>query len=237
MPTPKKGPRFGARPAHQRLIMANLASSLFEAGYDRHHRAAAKALRPYAENLITKAKKGGVHQRRQVDRAIHDQDVTHKLFAEIGPRYRDRNGRLPADPEARPASRRQRAHGAHRTGVTQLPLSGAGDEHVGDRVLKLVGRVRRHRLPRVRRATRAAHRRRRVARSARTDRCGATTSRSPAPDAPTPACTRGARWCRADRRRSTSMSAGSRTRSRVSSVPRSWCATPTVVDGPFDARR
>ena len=52
----------------------------------------AKMLRPYAEHLITKAKKGGVHQRRQVIAKIHDQNVTHKLFAEIGPRYTDRNG-------------------------------------------------------------------------------------------------------------------------------------------------
>ena len=92
MPTPKKGPRFGRDPAHQRLIMANLAATLFEAGRDHHHRATAKVLRPYAERLITKAKKGGVHQRRQVIAKIHDQDATHKLFAEIAPRYRDRPG-------------------------------------------------------------------------------------------------------------------------------------------------
>ena len=66
MPTPKKGPRFGRDPAHQRLIMANMASSLFEAGYLVTTVAKAKALRPYAEHLITKAKVGGVHQRRQV---------------------------------------------------------------------------------------------------------------------------------------------------------------------------
>ena len=92
MPTPKKGPRFGRDPAHQRLIMANMAASLFEAGYVVTTVAKAKALRPYAEHLITKARSGGVHQRRQVIATIHDQDVTHKLFAEIGPRYRDRPG-------------------------------------------------------------------------------------------------------------------------------------------------
>ena len=75
MATPRKGPRLGRDPAHQRLALANLAASLFE-----------------AEHIITKAKKGGVHQRRQVIATIHDQDVTHKLFAEIGPRYRDRPG-------------------------------------------------------------------------------------------------------------------------------------------------
>ena len=92
MPAPKKGPRFGRDPAHQRLIMANLAAHLFEAGAIETTLPRAKALRPYAEQLITKAKKGGVHQRRQVIAKIHDTDVTHKLFAEIGPRYTDRNG-------------------------------------------------------------------------------------------------------------------------------------------------
>ncbi|GMU79313.1 MAG: hypothetical protein AMXMBFR46_21060 [Acidimicrobiia bacterium] len=92
MPTPKKGPRFGRDPAHQRLIMANLAASLFAAEAIVTTEAKAKALRPYAEKLITKAKKGGVHERRQVIARIHDQDVTHKLFADIAPRYQDRPG-------------------------------------------------------------------------------------------------------------------------------------------------
>ena len=92
MPTPKKGPRFGRDPAHQRLIMANLAASLFAAEAIVTTEAKAKVLRPYAEKLITKAKKGGVHERRQVIAKIHDQDATHKLFAEIAPRYADRPG-------------------------------------------------------------------------------------------------------------------------------------------------
>jgi len=92
MPAPKKGPRFGRDPAHQRLIMANLAAHLFEAGHITTTVPRAKALRPYAERLITKAKRGGVHQRRQVIARIHDQSVTHKLFAEIAPRYADRSG-------------------------------------------------------------------------------------------------------------------------------------------------
>ena len=92
MPTPKKGPRVGRDPAHQRLILANLAAHLFEAGYLVTTVSRAKLLRPYAEHLITKAKVGGVHQRRQVISTIHDQSVTHKLFVEIGPRYTDRNG-------------------------------------------------------------------------------------------------------------------------------------------------
>lgn len=92
MPTPKKGPRFGRDPAHARLIMSNLAASLFAAEAIVTTQAKAKALRPYAEKLITKAKKGGVHRQRQVVATIHDKDVASKLFNDIGPRYVDRNG-------------------------------------------------------------------------------------------------------------------------------------------------
>ena len=92
MPTPKKGPRFGGSPTHQKHMMANLAASLFEAGAITTTLPKAKALRPYAEKLITKAKKGGVHRHRLVVAQIHDKGVAHKLFDEIGPRYRDRNG-------------------------------------------------------------------------------------------------------------------------------------------------
>jgi large subunit ribosomal protein L17 len=92
MPTPKKGPRFGRDPAHQRLIMANLAAHLFEAGAITTTVAKAKALRPYAEKLITKAKGGSVHQHRLVVARMHDKQAAHKLFAEIAPRYADRNG-------------------------------------------------------------------------------------------------------------------------------------------------
>ena len=92
MPAPKKGPRFGRDPAHQRLIMANLAAHLFEAGAITTTVAKAKALRPYAEKLITKAKGGSVHQQRVVVARMHDKQVAHKLFAEIAPRYADRNG-------------------------------------------------------------------------------------------------------------------------------------------------
>ena len=92
MPTPKKGHRFGGSPSHQKAMMANLASSLFIAEAITTTEAKAKTLRPYAEKLITKAKKGGVHDRRQVIATIHDQDVTHKLFADIAPRYTNRPG-------------------------------------------------------------------------------------------------------------------------------------------------
>lgn len=92
MPIPKKGPHFGRDPAHHRLILANLAASLFEAGAITTTVAKAKVLRPYAERLITKAKHGGVHQQRLVVARIHDKTATHRLFTEIAPRYADRNG-------------------------------------------------------------------------------------------------------------------------------------------------
>jgi large subunit ribosomal protein L17 len=92
MPAPRKGPRFGGSPAHQRLMMANLAAHLFASEAIVTTVPRAKALRPYAERLITKAKKGGVHQHRQVVAKLHDKDIAHKLFSEIGPRYADRNG-------------------------------------------------------------------------------------------------------------------------------------------------
>ena len=92
MPAPRKGPRLGKDPAHQRLMLANLAASLFEAEHLVTTETKAKALRPVAEKVITKAKKGGVHRQRQVVSTIHDTNATHKLFAEIAPRYADRNG-------------------------------------------------------------------------------------------------------------------------------------------------
>ena len=92
MPAPKKGPRFGRDPAHHRLMMANLAAQLFREEAIVTTVAKAKALRPYAERLITKAKKGGVHPQRRVVATIHNKDVAHKLFSDIGPRYVDRNG-------------------------------------------------------------------------------------------------------------------------------------------------
>jgi large subunit ribosomal protein L17 len=73
-------------------MMANLAASLFEAGAITTTQAKAKALRPYAERLITKAKKGGVHQQRQVVARMHDKDAAHRLFTEIAPRYAERSG-------------------------------------------------------------------------------------------------------------------------------------------------
>jgi large subunit ribosomal protein L17 len=92
MPQPKKGPRLGSNPKHQRLMLGGLALSLFEHGRITTTEAKAKALRPFAEKLITKAKEGGVHERRQVLADIEDRDVVHKLFSEIAPAFADRNG-------------------------------------------------------------------------------------------------------------------------------------------------
>lgn len=92
MPQPKKGPALGSNPSHQRLMLRNLARSLFEHERVKTTEAKARLLRPYAEHLITKAKKGGVHDRRQVLSAIADRGVVHKLFADIGPRFASRNG-------------------------------------------------------------------------------------------------------------------------------------------------
>ncbi len=92
MPTPAKGPRMGGSPAHERLMLANLATSLFEHGRITTTLAKAKRLRPYAEHLITFGKRGDLHARRQVLKRLNDKSVVHTLFAEIGPRYADRPG-------------------------------------------------------------------------------------------------------------------------------------------------
>ncbi|GDY29321.1 50S ribosomal protein L17 [Gandjariella thermophila] len=92
MPTPTKGPRLGGSPAHQRLMLANLATSLFTHGRIRTTEAKARRLRPFAERLITKAKRGDLHNRREIQKVIRDKDVVHKLIAEIGPFFSDRNG-------------------------------------------------------------------------------------------------------------------------------------------------
>ncbi|WP_375480606.1 50S ribosomal protein L17 [uncultured Jatrophihabitans sp.] len=92
MPTPTKGARFGGSPAHERLMLANLATSLFEHDRITTTEAKAKRLRPLAERLITFAKRGDLHARRQVLTVIRDKDVVHKLFAEIGPKFATRPG-------------------------------------------------------------------------------------------------------------------------------------------------
>jgi large subunit ribosomal protein L17 len=92
MPKPTKGPRLGGSSSHQKALLANLATSLFEHGRIKTTEPKARALRPYAEKLITHAKKGTLHNRREVLKKIRDKDVVHALFAEIGPFFADRNG-------------------------------------------------------------------------------------------------------------------------------------------------
>ena len=92
--TPRKGRRFGGDAAHEKAMMGNLVASLVAAYPEpiKTTEAKAKALRPIAEKVITKAVKGGVHNQRQVVAFIRDKDMAHKLFSEIGPAYADRPG-------------------------------------------------------------------------------------------------------------------------------------------------
>jgi large subunit ribosomal protein L17 len=92
MPTPTKGPRLGGGPAHEKLLIANLARALFSEGRIRTTEAKAKRLRPQAERLITFAKRGDVASRRQVLTVVRDKAVVHTLFAEIAPRFANRQG-------------------------------------------------------------------------------------------------------------------------------------------------
>jgi large subunit ribosomal protein L17 len=92
MPQPTKGPRLGGSPAHQRLILANLATALFQHRKITTTEAKARRLRPYAERLITKAKKGDLHNIREIGKVIRDKDVIHALVHEIGPFFADRQG-------------------------------------------------------------------------------------------------------------------------------------------------
>jgi large subunit ribosomal protein L17 len=92
MPQPTKGARLGGSPAHQRLILANLATSLFQHGKITTTAAKAKRLRPYAERLITKAKRGDLHNRREIQKLIRDRETVHRLMHEIGPFFADRDG-------------------------------------------------------------------------------------------------------------------------------------------------
>ena len=92
MPTPTRGRRLGGSSAHQRHILANLATALFEHGKITTTEAKARRLRPYAERLITFAKRGDLHARRQVLTVVTDRGVVHTLFTEIGPRFATRQG-------------------------------------------------------------------------------------------------------------------------------------------------
>src|ERR1700753_3415479 len=92
MPQPTKGPRLGGSPDHQKAMLANLATLLFTHGRIQTTRAKAERLRPYAERLITKAKRGDLHNRRIIAQQIRDREVCHRLMAEIGPFFADRPG-------------------------------------------------------------------------------------------------------------------------------------------------
>jgi large subunit ribosomal protein L17 len=92
MPKPKKGPRLGGSPAHQRLMLSNLTTALFEHGRITTTETRARLLRPVAEKLITKAKRGDLHNRREVLKTIRDKSVVHTLFTEIAPTFAERPG-------------------------------------------------------------------------------------------------------------------------------------------------
>ena len=92
MPTPTKGPRLGGSPAHEKLILANLATELFRHGKIKTTETKARRLRPLAEQLITKAKRGDLHARRRVLAVVKDKDVVYALFDQIAPRYGNRTG-------------------------------------------------------------------------------------------------------------------------------------------------
>ncbi len=89
---PRKGPRFGGSSQHQKLMMANLVASLVAAEAIVTTEAKAKAMRPVAEKIITKAKKGGLHNHRQIIAYLGDQEIADKLMEDVGPRYEDRSG-------------------------------------------------------------------------------------------------------------------------------------------------
>jgi large subunit ribosomal protein L17 len=92
MPRPKKGPRLGGSPSHQRKILANLTASLIEHEAVVTTQAKAKVLRPYAEKVITKARRGDLHARRTILKRIEDPGVVTKLFDDVAPRYENRPG-------------------------------------------------------------------------------------------------------------------------------------------------
>jgi large subunit ribosomal protein L17 len=92
MPTPTRGPRLGGSPAHERLLLANLATALFQHGRITTTETKAKRLRPLAERLVTFAKRGDLHSRRRVLTVVRDKDVVYSLFDEIAPRYTNRPG-------------------------------------------------------------------------------------------------------------------------------------------------
>lgn len=142
MPQPKKGHSLGSDPKHQRLMLRNLARSLFEHERLKTTETKAKLLRPYAERLITKAKHGTVHDRRQVLSLIEDRDVVHKLFADIGPRFSERNGGY-----TRVLKLGTRHGDGAEMAVIELVETGVGTTTAGEGADESTGRRRRLRRP------------------------------------------------------------------------------------------
>jgi len=155
MPTPTKGRRLGGSPAHQRHMMANLATALFEHGRITTTEARARRLRPVAERLITFAKRGDLHARRRVLTTVTDRNVVHTLFSEIGPRFETREGGytritkigprkgdnapmavielMPEETEARPRRRRaRRAQPAARPAASQPEAAAPAETEITD---------------------------------------------------------------------------------------------------------
>ena len=162
MPTPKKGPRFGRDPAHQRLIMANLAAHLFEAGHHRHDAAAGQGAPSVRREPHHQGEARGYAPAAARDRADPRPERRAQAVRRDRSPLRRPQWWLPAHPEAGSAPRRQRAHGAHRTGVSQLSLGEASParERLTLAATEVGCCVRRHRLSRVRGPARPAHGRR-----------------------------------------------------------------------------
>ena len=131
MPKPKKGPRLGSNPGHQKLLLSTLAAQLFTHEAIDTTEAKAKTLRPYAEKLITKAKKGDLAARREVLKDIPDRDVVAHLFHEIGPRFEDRQGGYTRILKLGPRKGDARADGPHRAGGTRLARAPVARSHRG----------------------------------------------------------------------------------------------------------
>ena len=126
MPTPKKGPRLASSPAHERLMLANMATSLFQNGRITTTLPKAKRLRPLAERLITLAKRGDLHNRRRVMRVIRNKSVVHKLFTEIAEQMEQREGGYTRIVKIAPRRGRSGSHhrARHRAGE---PEAGRGE--------------------------------------------------------------------------------------------------------------
>ena len=217
MPTPTKGPRLGGSPAHERLMLANLATSLFEHGRITTTEAKAKRLRPLAEKLVTFAKRGDLHARRQVMTTIRDKDVVHTLFAEIGPRYENRPGGYTRITKVGP----RKGDNAPMAVIELVEALTVGQQAVGE-----AERARGTRFAPRRgacRGRRGHRRRRRAADDRRSDRTGGDTGRRGSTD----------RTTRRRRRSSTTSSCPTASaRTTATSTPEPIAENAAVVDDP-----